>query len=273
MKTAMAVLSILAFAPRTSSQTQQVQKVPVVVTSDYYALPKVLVLHALNNTGKDIVGYTIVIRPKKPDGTIDQRSRGENTTDMLGALIASQLAKDPGASESIRLQNSANKIFNDAGNGIFFAGATRDITLTGINSASEQDITAGVVFYADGSYDQQDEDAFKRLLAIRQGALKELKEADELIRNALADPTNEHPVAAVLTELNKRRVEAMDKPGQGFFPMDLGSLRYLQQPGYGEQKGKTERERLTQYVEEQEKKVELMTPHCHLEITVSQDKK
>src|SRR5260370_24522776 len=94
----------LAFGIRTSGQALA-QKVPVVITSDYYALPKVLVLHALNNTGKDIVGYTIVIRPKKPDGTIDQRSRGENTTDMLGALIASQLAKDPGASESIRLQN------------------------------------------------------------------------------------------------------------------------------------------------------------------------
>jgi hypothetical protein len=32
------------------------------------------------------------------------------------------------------------------------------------------------------------------------------------------------------------------------------------------EKGKTERDRLKQYVEEQEKKVELMTPHCHLEI-------
>jgi hypothetical protein len=31
-----------------------------------------------------------------------------------------------------------------------------------------------------------------------------------------------------------------------------------------------ERERLTQYVEEQEKRVELMTPHCHLEIALKQ---
>jgi hypothetical protein len=35
--------------------------VPVVITSDYYAQPKVLVLHALNNSGKDITGY---ITPK-----------------------------------------------------------------------------------------------------------------------------------------------------------------------------------------------------------------
>ena len=85
----------------------QTQTVPVVITSDYYAQPKVLVLHALNNSGKDIVGYTFITRYKKPDGTIDQWSRGEATTDMLSLLITAQMAKDPGASESIRQQSSA----------------------------------------------------------------------------------------------------------------------------------------------------------------------
>jgi hypothetical protein len=44
----------------------------------------------------------------------------------------------------------------------------------------------------------------------------------------------------------------------------------LQRPAHGPQKGKTERQRLTQYVEEQEKRVELMTPHCHLEIALKE---
>jgi hypothetical protein len=142
------------------------------------------------------------------------------------------------------------------------------VTLTGINSNSELGMAAAAVFYADGSYDQQDEDAFKQMLADRQHQLQEMKDTDELIRNALADEANAHPVAVVLTQLSKRRVEEMDKPGQRF-PMDLSDseLRSMQQPiSYGPMKGKTERERLTQYVEEQEKKVELMTPHCHLEI-------
>jgi len=47
--------------------------------------------------------------------------------------------------------------------------------------------------------DEQDKDAFKRVLAHRQGQLQQMKEEDELIRNALADPTNDHPVAMVLT--------------------------------------------------------------------------
>jgi hypothetical protein len=255
------VLCVAGFAIWTTGHAQA-QTVPVVITSDYYAQPEVLVLHALNNSGKDITGYTIIMRHKKPGGTLDENGRSENMSEMLSVLITQQMAKDPSASESIR-QNIANGIF-PPGTGIFVAGETRDTTLTGINSASELDIVAGVVFYVDGSYDQQDEDAFKRMLVERQGSLKEMKEADELIRKALADSTDEHPVAALLTELNK--------PGNGlFFSMDQSNLKYMQQPvAYGPQKGMTERQRLTQYVEEREKRVELMTPHCHPEIALKQ---
>jgi hypothetical protein len=260
------VLSVAGFAIWTLCHARA-QTVPVVFTSDYYAQPKVLVLHALNNSGKDITGYTFIIRHKNPDGTVDKSGYSSTTSDMLRMLITTQMAKDGAASERIRLE--AN-VFASAGNGIFLAGETRDTTLTGINSGSELDITAGAVFYADGSYDQQDEDAFRQMLASRQHQLQQMKDTDELIRNALADEPNAHPVAVVLTQLKKRRVEELDKPGQGF-PMDLSDseLRSMQQPmSYGPMKGKTERERLTQYVAEQEKKVELMTPHCHLEITL-----
>src|SRR5258708_6945443 len=222
------LLTLLAFAIRTTGQTTTTydtgighgtppiptaqSKLPntlpgVVITSDYYAQPKVLVVHALNNSGKDITGYAIIIRHKKADGTLEENGRSESMEDMLDVLITSQMAKDPGASESIRQQNSANAIF-PKGYGIFLAGETRDKTLTGIDSASDLDVIAGAVFYTDGTYDEQDKDAFKRALANRQGSLQQMKEEDELIRNALADSTNDHPVAAVLTELNKRRVEA-----------------------------------------------------------------
>jgi hypothetical protein len=268
------VVPCLAFTIRTSGQAQEVQKVPVVITYDYYAQPKVLVVHALNNSGKDITGYTIIIRHKNPDGTLDKSGWTENTSDMLSVLISTQMAKDPTASERVRQQDIGNNARYAAGNGIFVAGETRDMTLPGINSGSELAVAAGAVFYTDGTYEKQDENSFKRMLTARQAQLQQMKEEDEMIRNALADTTNDHPVAAVLKELSKRHAEAMEKPGQGFFPLDLGNLKYLQQPqAYGEQKGKTERERLTQYVEEQEKKVELMTPHCHLEIMFSHDKK
>lgn len=112
-----------------------------------------------------------------------------------------------------------------------------------------------------------------RCWLIGSTSCNKMKDTDELIRNALADEPNAHPVAVVLTQLKKRRVEELDKPGQRF-PMDLSDsgLRSMQQRiNYGPMKGKTERERLTQYVEEQEKKVALMTPHCHSKVPGQRD--
>src|SRR6266478_769034 len=209
MKNLLMLCAVLAFALRTSGQAQ-VQTVPVVITSDYYAQPKVLVLHALNNSGKDITGYIIIIRHKNPDGTLD-KGWSSSTTDMLSVFITAQMAKDPTASESIRQQNIGNDALYAAGNGILVAGEIRDMTLPGINSGSELDITAGAVFYADGTYEKQDEDSFKHMLIHRQAQLRQMKDEDEVIRNTLADTTNDHPVATVLKELSKRHAEAMEK--------------------------------------------------------------
>jgi hypothetical protein len=83
------VLCVAAFAIRTSGQTPRTYEIideggapPVptihselpntlpalVITSDYYAQPKVLVVHLFNGSGKDITGYTIIIRHKKAAG-------------------------------------------------------------------------------------------------------------------------------------------------------------------------------------------------------------
>jgi hypothetical protein len=211
MKTRIVVALFATFTIWVSGQTP-VQTVPVVIPSDYYAQPKVLVLHALNNSGKDITGYAIIIRHKNPDGTVDKGGWSSSMSEMLSALITAEMAKDSG-----------NKAFAPAGTGIFVAGETRDITLQGIDSGADVDATAGAVFYTDGTFDKQDEDAFKQMLAYRQHQLQQMRDEDELIRNALADATNVHPVAGVLTEINKRRVEEMDKGQQ--FPMDLCSRR------------------------------------------------
>ena len=71
--TIVTVLCVAGFAIWTPCHAQT-QTVPVEFTSDYYAQPKVLVLHVLNNSGKDIIGYTFIIRHKNPDGTVDKSS-------------------------------------------------------------------------------------------------------------------------------------------------------------------------------------------------------
>ena len=71
MKSAIVAVLCVAFTLRTSVQAQEVQKVPVPVTWDYYPQPKSLVLHLVNNSGKDIAAYNITVKSKYADGTHD----------------------------------------------------------------------------------------------------------------------------------------------------------------------------------------------------------
>jgi hypothetical protein len=283
MKMIAAFLFILAFALPAFSQaitsttdgtnppirtvpSKPTNSVPVVVTWDYYAQPKTLIVHALNNSGKDITGYTLSIRHKLPDGTLDKGGWSETTSDMLAVLVDIALANEP-------VEESERK----SDHGIFFAGTTRDMPLNGANSGTELDITADVVFYADASFDKQNDDAFKRFLATRQGTLMAMKNENGIIKNALASPTSEHPTAAI-TELSKYLVAEMNQKHDDPFGYsqhmnlqseiqgEIQNLPYLQRP----REGTSERDRLAQYVEEREKRIKLMTPHCHLEIALGQ---
>jgi hypothetical protein len=50
----------------------QAQNVPVAITYDYDAQGRVLLMHATNNSGKDIIAYSIRVQRKNPDGTLDK---------------------------------------------------------------------------------------------------------------------------------------------------------------------------------------------------------
>ena len=88
-----------------TAQSKPANSLPVVVTWDYYAQPKTLIVHALNNSGKDIVGYTL--NPTQaPDGTLDKGGWSETWSDMLAMLVDIELANEP-VEESERKSDSA----------------------------------------------------------------------------------------------------------------------------------------------------------------------
>jgi len=253
----------------------QAQNVPVLVTSDYHAETKALVLHATNNSGKDIAGYYISIQYRLPNGTWDKSGLSGSVQDMMGVLVTIQMAKDPA---------DAERRYQQQGLGPFPAGTTREIILNNITSADVK-ATADPIFYTDGSYEKQDENEFKRFLSRRQGELLGNMEASKIIRAALSDPTNEHPVATAIPELAKAAAEGMAHNPDGLYDPErmvvgllegtINMLRVIQEEavknwGAPSEKGKTEREHLIQYVEKQERRIELMTPQCHLEISLKQ---
>jgi hypothetical protein len=257
------------------SAQAQAQNVPIALTWDYYAPTKTLVFHATNNSGKEIDGYYISIQYRLRDGTWDKPSLWGSVQDMMDAIVAIQMARDPVSNER-RMQ--------EQGLGPFAAGTTRDVILNNINGADVK-ATADPIFYSDGTFDKRDENEFKRFLSRRQGELLGNQKAIKIIRAALADPTNEHPVATAIPALAEAATEEIARNPDG--PYDpahivggllqgsISVLRVVQEQaskntGTPSEIGKTERERLIQYVEKQEKRVELMTPQCHLEISLAQ---
>jgi hypothetical protein len=258
-----------AAAPSEPSQTQ---KVPVSLTWNYYPQPKTLVLHLTNISGKDITEFSIAGKETYTDG---RREDLQHIYTMLSRLIEIQTAKD---------QDLAARRDRESGNGIFLAGTTRDVVFpepANTKDISNVDAIVDVAFYADGTFDEQNKDTFKGMLANRQRQLLIDKEVITAIDIALANKEDDHPGAAALTELTRIAVEQTVKysryqegaqydPGkdqQYHLQMDIGNLQYNLQR---EQKATTERDRLTDYREYISKVVEVLTPQCHLEITPSQ---
>jgi hypothetical protein len=174
--------------------------------------------------------------------------------DMLRTLVA------PTAQE----RTEAERVFP-----IFAAGATRDINFYMIDWPDVA-VTFDVIFYADGTLFNQNETGFNTMLADRQRSYLAIKKSTEIAKSALADP-NDHPIATAITGLTKAAAEAMahypdgpydtDARQSSQFQWEMMTLRAIAQ-----QKQDTERERLARYVEDQDKRIASMTPHCHLEI-------
>ena len=274
MKSAILATLFFAFTLQASSDAQEVQKAPIAVTWDFYPQPKSLILHLVNNSGKDIVAYDITVLNKYMDGTHDDPCCLQHPYNMLSRLVEIQTAKDPAA---------AARRDQELGDGIFAAGATRDVVLREARNVSEVKAVVDVVFYTDATFDEQNTDAFKLMLANRQRQLLTIQRVNSAVENALADKTNDHPTAAAMTELTKFAVEqtvkyAVYQKGQQYDPnasqqfqvqLDIQNLQHYVQTT---PPGTTERDRLTQYGEYLRKEIEVLTPQCHLEITPSEYK-
>jgi len=276
MKSVVVTVLCVVSAMRTSAQAQ-VQSVPVFFTTDYYAQTRTLIVHATNNSGKDIMGYYLVVQKKLPNGSLAPQGNEfmGQYADMLDAWAYVQTSKDPEKYE---------RQWESRSEGVFHAGATRDMSLAGVDDPKVV-VSAAVLFYVDGSFDQHNGDRFNSMLATRQGDLFGKKETDKIIRDVLADPTDEHPSAAVIAGLAKMVGQSLGDASQDIlsnFPQSrreealrtgINNMRLIQMKaaknlGTPSEQNMTERELLLEFVERQEKQVELMTPQCHLEIAL-----
>jgi hypothetical protein len=261
MKLILAV--ILAFTSCAFGQTTSSKPPLTAIAIDwtYDPQPKTLHLHLANNSNKDITAYSIAISTKYADGSADTNVDGTPAflsafgTDMLGGLINFQLA-----STSQEPQH---------GNGTFAAGTSQYHDISETKDVSGITTVVEMVTYADATADVKNEQAFRRMMARRKGELLAMEKVDEVIKRALATSTDT-PISAALAELTPLFVDVVGKSHSPEDPegnqeselrMAVSSLQQMQQ---SKRATTTEREYLTRYVEEQEKRIALMAPHCEI---------
>src|SRR4029077_474916 len=161
----------------------------VVQTWNYDPVAKVLTLHVLNTSHKDITAYNISLTIKYADGTT---AFAESTKDF-SPLMATML--EAGSDGYMR---------SNCGNGTFAAGGSRDDTFAG-QPKDITDVTAilDVVAYSDSTADVQNERAFNRLVVMRRGRALAAQKVTEVIRQVLNDPKISTPSAAAAAELTR----------------------------------------------------------------------
>jgi hypothetical protein len=166
-------------------------------------------------------------------------------------------------------------IQNLSGNGIFAAGTSRDVIDFVSKDVSDIEVILDVVAYADGTADVQNNDrAFRNLMAERKGGLLAMEKVNDVIKRVLADPMVSDPVSAALNELlpYTESLEANTKNGSPEVAEnnvarnlrgDIRNLQYMQ-------RDKITRESLARYVEYQEKQIALLKPHANLSVNLAE---
>ena len=213
---------------------------------------KGLALKLVNSSGKNIIAYNI----SDSDGSTGlygrPKSPGEHLEDSLGWLINEQMTGEKPPKDYP---------------GIFASGATRTLILGAKDKA-----VVDLVVYADATAEVLNEHAFSQVVAIRTGQLMAMQKVSEIIHRVLEDAAITNPGATAVEELRRELVEAkkLNNPevAEGNRAVGLQSaiadLERYQQPNLFSKKG-TERDHLKEYVEDLDKRIALIAPHCRLQ--------
>jgi hypothetical protein len=221
---------------------------------------KVLTLKIANVSGKDITAYYMGVTLKFADGTTDALADGEPSwgrgIDLLGALVYAEMTKD------LPDEKKPRQKF-DAG---FATGTTRYDLVPVPHAKDIVDVKAvfDTVIYADGTADVGDEQHFKGMMAQRKGGLLAMQKVDEVVKQALSDPTVTDPTTMAKVELTRRVLGEAEKRYDPDDPARYQGM--LLRNAVTAMEEMKDRRSLERYVEDIEKRIALTAPHCNISI-------
>ena len=285
------VVAVRAFG-QTKHQPATQNKLGVVIESwRYDPSLKAVILHLVNRSNKDVTAFNISIAERYADGSTDHTDGTPSDIhdhqlmeDMLGSMISIQtgVVSHGGGMTVMGPPRDIGAMLRQgvSGNGTFAAGTSRDYPDLVAKDVSDIDAVVDVVAYADGTAQVQDNDrAFKNLLAVRKGPVLAMQKLVEIVKKVLADPMVSDPVSAALNELLPF-AESLDAKTKNGSPEvaennvarnlqgDIRNLQYMQR-----EKMDAQRDSLERYVESQEKRIALTAPHANLSLPDTKNKK
>ena len=277
--------------PTTQSNLPNVLLGVVIEGWHYDPALKTATLHLVNNSYKDVTAFNISIAEKYADGSTNYLDGTPSDIhdhqmmeDMLMAMINIQTEVVPQGSGTLAV-GSARSVGAmrevrqgvEGGNGTFAAGTSRDYVDHVGKDVSDIDAVVDVVAYADGTAQVQNNDrGLRNLLGERKGQLLAMQRVVEVSKRVLADPMVVSPLDAVIQQLTPL-VDSADmvknrppEDAEGNVAMhlrnDLKNFEMIQRSQIWSQINISEREWLARYVEQHEKRIELMKPHCEIAI-------
>jgi hypothetical protein len=151
------------------------------------------VLRITNTSKKDITAYVLSATAIYADG---KTQRDERMADFLPAMIAKQVYAGS----------------TTPGEDLFHPGESREDTASfntvAGNPILHVDAKLEVVAYADQTIEVLNEDAFGRLMDVRNGSLAAKQKALEVMRNVLSNPVNPNPITDALNQVEELRSRA-----------------------------------------------------------------
>jgi len=223
----------------------------VVQTQHYDPVANLVFLTIANASHKDITAYNMSIKETYADGHVRNH---EIMADYVGRIALVKESQGTPDEADIRQQ---------FGDGLFHSGETRQEIVGVQPGLKDIHVVVDVVTYADQTTEATNVDGLQRIVGHRKSEIASTKLADDIIKAALADPSDADPATTAATKIQERitlwearKHTALEEQLEtGLLGSVVGELK-----GISEHKNK--RDALNQYLTKSEQRIETLAPHA-----------
>jgi len=221
----------------------------VVQTWHYDPLTNTVTAQVVNGSHKNITGYNISIKETYADGHVNKH---EMLFDYVGRLSLIQEMQGTADEANIRKQ---------FGDGLFHPGETRNEVFGVQSDLKNFEAIVDVVAFADQTAEATNNEGLQRLLTHRRATVASTEAADDIIKAALADPSDADPAA---TAAGKLQAQIALWKAQHTTDFESGEVQGMVAELNGISARQDKRNALQRYLAKRGARVATLLPHTKL---------